>query len=253
MAGDSANELEQGIADLIAAGKYEDAQAAAEQALQAFPESARLTMLRGIALIQMGRLDEGADFLRQATLLDPRDPEPFYNLAVALWDEGDHTEAAVYARQVLAFDPGHSKAAQLLANCEEAAAKAPFELDYGKTISPTAAAIRVGPDDPTPHVLGLGVAWTRVAYGLLVLCVVQLGLLLFHPPFRDTGFNRDLLSVLATFVWIFTSLACIFWMTVDIVDRREKFVWLLPVWICGIAALPGLPLAAYVFLARKSN
>jgi tetratricopeptide (TPR) repeat protein len=210
-------------------------------------------MLHGIALSQSGRIDEARGELRRATMLSPTDPRTYYNLAVQLYGEGDRKEAALMAREALRVDPKHEDAQELLKKCGPTPGQAPFEAGKAK-IAPTRLSIRPGADDPLPHILGLGVAWTRIGWGLLALCVIEDVLLATHPPFTAAGHMRaDSLAVLATFMWIFTGLASLFWMFLDIFDRRKRFVWLLPLSICGIAGLPVIFLGLYLWIGRRQD
>jgi tetratricopeptide (TPR) repeat protein len=244
------------ISDLLEGRKPVSAIAVAETGLQTWPDSAQLVMMYGISLGQAGRVDEGAAELRRATMLDPADPETFYNLAVQLYDMGDRKEAAVAAREALRMHPAHESAAELLDRCEAEPGQVPFDLGK-ETLLPSEASLRTGPDSPPASVLKLGEAWTRVGYGVFVLCCVSSLLLLVHPPLvvnaQDTILKHDPLSVLAIFLWPFSGAASIFWTCVDLIDRRERFVWLLPVSSCALVALPALPLALYIFVIRKAN
>ncbi len=60
-------------------------------------------------------------------------------------------------------------------------------------------------------------------------------------------------GVTSVFLYIFSALASFVWTFVDIVDRRKRFVWLLPLFICPlVASLHALPLALYLFFARET-
>jgi tetratricopeptide (TPR) repeat protein len=218
-----------------------------------YPDDGVVAMLHGIALTQAGQVEQGLDFLRRSTMLRPEDPETFHNLAVQLLDQGDRREAASYAKQALSLDPGHSRATELIARCEEPQGEAPFELSNETPIRPGGAGIRSGPDSSPESLLGLGPAWTVIGTCVFWLSVGQLGLLIFHPfvNLSTQQLGRDPLSIFCLFLYVFVILASGFWTTVDVIDRRQKFLWLLPVWVCGLAGLDVLPLALYLFLGRK--
>lgn len=185
-------------------------------------------------------------------MLSPTDPEAFYNLAVQLYDEGDHVEAAIAARQALRVDPNHERAQELLQKCDLPPGSEPFEAGEVE-IAPSPQSIRLGPDDPVPHVLGLGEQWTWIGIGLLAVCVIEDVLLIAHNPISNGHvLGRDPLSVVAIALWIFTAVFSLFWIFIDLIDRRKKFVWLLPVSACGLCALPGLPIALYLWVGRRN-
>jgi hypothetical protein len=159
------------------------------------------------------------------------DAEAQYDLAVRLLERGKRDEAATAAGKALSLDPNHGGAAKVLAQCK-----------------------RQSPYEPPKPLIGLGRPWTNVGKGLLALCVVETSLLAAHVPFTPAMQPKhDVLSVASLFLYVFCGLACVFWMTVDLIDRRERFLWLLPIWVCGLAALPALPLAFYLFVVRKEN
>lgn len=241
------------VESLLADGDHEAALEAVERAIRSDPDNGRLVMLRGIALGQLGRVDEARGELRRSTMLSPTNPRTFYNLAVQLYDEGDRKEAASMAQEALRLDPSDRAAADLLNKCGTEPGEAPFEV--GQTlVAPTRLSVRPGTDDPQPHVLGLGTPWTRIGYGLLALCVLEDLLLIVHAPFaHDLKPRPDALSVLGIFLWIFVGIATVFWMFLDIFDRRKRFVWLLPLSICGLVGLPIVFLGLYLWLEPRRD
>ena len=121
--------------------------------------------------------------------------------------------------------------------------------------------------------LGLGRPWTRVGYVLLFFCVVSFVLWhALHPvlPYVKGGAipagyrlmdNKDggvlLLSsplgAVSVFLMIFSALAAFIWTLVDLLDRKKRFVWLLPLFICPfVMGLHALPLALYLFFGRET-
>lgn len=124
-----------------------------------------------------------------------------------------------------------------------------------------------------PSLLGLGVAWTRVGYGVLALSIVAFVLWqTVHPVLQATkgapipeGYrlmaNKDgglllrasTLGMVSVFLLVFSGLAGFVWTLADLVDRRRRFVWILPVVICVfLQGLHALPLALYVFYGRET-
>gem|GEM_PF-5729386 len=131
--------------------------------------------------------------------------------------------------------------------------EAPFEIAKDRPVPIWAEGVQPGPDTPIPSVLGLGPAWTNIGYGLFALSFAQLVFLIAHPfiNFQTQMLNRDPLSVACLMLYLFMIIATTFWTTVDIVDRKQKFLWLLPVWVCGMASLVPIPLGFYLFVGRK--
>lgn len=128
-------------------------------------------------------------------------------------------------------------------------------------------------DVPTPRsLLGLGQAWTRIGYAVLLLAVVSLVLgFAVHPILNlakgaavpdgyrliAKGEGAPYLKttpegMVAIFLLVFSALAGLAWTFVDIVDRRKRFVWLLPMFVCPFTGLHALPLALYIFFGRET-
>jgi tetratricopeptide (TPR) repeat protein len=241
------------VEDLLKAGDAAAVELAGSGA-ETYPDSGKLAMLHGVALGQAGRIDEAISELRRATMLDPSDAETFFNLAVQLYDAGDRQEASLAAKEALKLHPTHEAATELLAQCEVEAGEVNFEVEKVE-VRPSDASLRTGPDSQPKPLLNLGPAWTYVGYGVLVLCLASSILLLVHNPLalnpKTSLIRHDLLSVFSLFLHIVTGLMAMFWMLVDIIDRRDRFVWLLPIWICCFVGIPFLPLALYMFVGRR--
>lgn len=61
------------------------------------------------------------------------------------------------------------------------------------------------------------------------------------------------LGVVSIFLLVFSGIAGFGWMLVDLVDRRKRFVWILPMLVCVfLQALHALPLALYLFIGRET-
>lgn len=130
---------------------------------------------------------------------------------------------------------------------------------------------------PPPSLLGLGPAWTRVGYGVLALAVVAFLLNLFvHPllplapgavlphgyrllgdPSGKQGGAALLgspLGAISLFTMLFSALAGFAWTLVDIVDRRKRFGWLMPMFVCPLmGSLQAIALALYLFIGRETS
>lgn len=77
-----------------------------EQALAIRP-SARIYTAMAAIDIQKGNFDRAIDRCRKAALLDPRDPEPLYGLALAFAEKHDQAQAFALYEQTLSLEPKH--------------------------------------------------------------------------------------------------------------------------------------------------
>jgi tetratricopeptide (TPR) repeat protein len=252
--GETVDQARRAVLKLIEEGLFGDAAELGRQSLEQFEDDSELTMLRGLALVQAGEIDEGTALLKLSTELGPTNPETFHNLAVALCNQGDFAEAQTIAKEALRLDPSHEGAVGTLRQCQ-----AQFEISTEnagrKLIDPSEESNRPGLDSAEVHVLHLGEAWTRVGFGVCAFCVFSFIYILYHPILGGSGtsfaLRPDPASKLSFFLYVTSGLAAVFWTLIDIIDRREKFVWLLPVWICGFVAMPVLPLTFYLALRKK--
>lgn len=132
--------------------------------------------------------------------------------------------------------------------------------------------------DNRQSLLGLGIGWTRVGFVVLALSVLALVLnIAVHPVLsvlpgasvpggyhlvagkpgaKDGGMavRESSLGFASVFVIVFSALAGLVWTFTDLIDRRKRFVWLLPAFICPlVGTLHALPLALYLFFGRETR
>lgn len=92
------------------AGRYEDAAAAFQKAVEADPRSARARINLATALGQQGAVPEALAQLEQAIALQPDNPTARFNLAVLLERQGRTEEAVTQWRQVVELAPEDAQA-----------------------------------------------------------------------------------------------------------------------------------------------
>lgn len=90
--------------------------AIAEEALAQAPGDARLRFLKGVALNQLGRLDEAEDVFRALVDEYPELPEPHNNLAVVLAAQGRLEDARLALEGAIQAVPNHAIAHENLGN-----------------------------------------------------------------------------------------------------------------------------------------
>lgn len=98
-------------------GDYDRAWELAEEGLRVWPEDAGLKMIRGFALIGLGRYEDAESDLLAARAAFPQEPSVTYNLAVIAERRGEHREALSYAEEAIARGWDRNEAFLLKAQC----------------------------------------------------------------------------------------------------------------------------------------
>lgn len=99
-------------------GRYLEAAAAFQAALDAQPESVRARVNLASALAQAGRRDEAIAHFRRALELEPENRAAHFNLGVLLVQAGSHAAAADSLAAAVALDPDDAEASLELARVE---------------------------------------------------------------------------------------------------------------------------------------
>jgi hypothetical protein len=99
----------------IAAGDAGSARRALDRALGMAPDSAFVHLARGRFYTAIRRFKDAKASYDRAAALDPRSPEPFYQLGLAYLAAGDREGARNALARSLSVDPGHAKAREALA------------------------------------------------------------------------------------------------------------------------------------------
>ena len=100
--------------EFLKAEEYESALQDLEQALELNPKFSDLLNFRGVALCELGHVDDGVEALRRSVELNPKLLVARLNLAFALLRAGDYKEAEAQLEGVLEMDPTqHAASAKL--------------------------------------------------------------------------------------------------------------------------------------------
>jgi Flp pilus assembly protein TadD len=128
------------IADLMQAGKSEDALKRADRFLAANPRDLQVRFLRAVTLVDLGRKQEAADALTQLTQDFPELPEPYNNLAVLAAAQGDLEQAERLLRDAITAQPNYTTAQENLGDLYVAMAAAAF--DRASRLDPASGALK---------------------------------------------------------------------------------------------------------------
>lgn len=253
---DSAQDLIAQATHCLRKGDVKSTLRYAEMAIAADESKAEGHQLRGIALTKLNRPEEATIAFRRATEVAPYEPKHFFNLAVNLKTRNLEEESNQMAREALRIDPTHIGARGLLGELDPEEA----EAAHGPWTE------RVGhgnQEHVLPFMNGSEKVWTGIGYGFLALGVLLALLMIFHFPagptgkavakgdLPDIGLKSDPLSIFTFFLFCVSTVCTFMWMFIDIIDKRTKFTWLVPISICGVLGMNAAPLALYMFLGRR--
>jgi Flp pilus assembly protein TadD len=115
------------IAELMQAGKSEEALKRADEFLVDKPRDLQVRFLRAVTLIDLGRRQDASDALLRLTQDFPELPEPYNNLAVLAAAQGGLDKAEHLLQQALAAQPNYITAQENLGDLYVALAAAAFE------------------------------------------------------------------------------------------------------------------------------
>lgn len=240
-------------------GQFETALSAASEAIRDNNKIPEAFQIQGIALSRLDRREEAVHSLREAYLLASTVSKHAYNLAVILRDTGRKDEAIGLARETIKLQPDHAGAQALL---HELAGE-PIPNAKSPKIETVPEASIADPDHLLPFMYGMERSWNAIG-AVFILMGFALAVLMFtHLPMGPTGapvakgklpeigLRRDPLSLVVSFLYIVSSICTFMWMLIDIVDKRRKFSWMVPVLACGTLGMNVVPLAFYYFLGRR--
>jgi predicted Zn-dependent protease len=115
------------IADLMQAGKSEEALKRADRFLADKPRDLQVRFLRAVTLVDLGRRQEAMDALSQLTQDFPELPEPYNNLAVLAAAQGGLDRAEQLLQQAIAAQPNYVTARENLGDLYVSMAAVAFE------------------------------------------------------------------------------------------------------------------------------
>ena len=243
-------------ADALRRGNPKQAVAKAQEVLNLKSDSGEALLILGVAESQLGRKDLATTHLRRAVQLMPGQPQARFNLAVHLQNISDPTWRTE-AESVLEQSPDHEGTRRLLGRPVEA-------VTPDRPYAPGPFTYMGGQDDAT-HSLrfmeGREKAWQISGWCLVVLAVGVTVSLRLHPPFEMPDMSpkgrlagppkSDLLSMYIIAYTIAIGIATYTYMIADMLDRRARFLWLVPLTACCFLGVPAAPLALYLAMGRR--
>lgn len=267
----------------LGGGQIVEALDFAQQAAALDPESADAHMLCGIALSQLNRPIEAEESFTRSATLNPGNPKLYYNWAVHYYSLGKKQEALNASRRALDLDPSHASSRDLVIRLEgELGMRSsmsevqvpPVPFSQQPPAMPQQPMHYYGGYEPPLHgirwVEKLGSKWDLFGWlcGGLHLIVMIINVMQSSAMMSDAMSNPNSFldkifkdpnayqNGAATFTGLLGYLfvfALLFWLIVDILDRRASWVWLLPYFVfccCSCTLLDWIILPLYIFVGR---
>ena len=236
---------------------YEQTLTLLDQAAAEDPDNAEIFELQGVAFAKLGKGEAAGHAFKKATVLAPT-AKNFYNYAIHLKEIGEKYKALEAAKQALTLDPKHQNAKILAA-----------------TLAERASDLRIGTKDQENSKVGLGkkhlfrdlsehqrewvmLGWTIVGLSILATILIKFNFPFtapVKPDFKNTMLGYKPMKSPSAFLTIgfFATmiLASMIWTSVDLIDRRGRALWMVPMMICCFLFLPFVPQSLYMVAGRK--
>ena len=247
--------------------KNSDALKLLDQAVELTPDLAEIYSLRGIAFAQTGRAEAATESFRKATMLEPS-ASSFYNLAAHQFNIGDKAESLETVEESLKLDPNYPDAKTLMAIIAGVAAEPEFSAN-GLRLEPTALARKRRYGFGRKHLFAVLAEnqepWVYLGWLVVALSIVSIIVFKFNFPFAAPktpdpkselmGFKpKDSFGAFATIGFFVTMiLASMIWTSLDLIDRRGRALWMIPMMICCFLFLPFIPQSLYMAIGRREG
>lgn len=239
-----AQRLAEHAAAVIRGGRPLDALKFVESALEAGSGYAPAHRLKGIIEAKAGKSDAARKSFQAALTLEPRDPCTLYNYALLLARTGDTKKAKEVVDACLSISPAYALASELAA--EIAAGNLTSDYDPGLTHS-------------IQWIEQAGKRWTVIGWVIVGSATAALASNLIWKPFTVSAGTPPVphlatgtLPMILVFLTIVAQLSVFAWMVSDLLDRRGRVIWLIPLMVFSIfGGLGALPMALYLLIGRK--
>ena len=258
--------IDQGVAALQA-GKYQEALRLLDIAIEQQPENGELYGLRAIAFAQVGRAEAATESFLKACKLDPT-AKTYYNLAVHQHNIGEKAAALETAQRCLFLDPQNKEANGLLATMTAESEQVQFSAK-GVSLDPTLLAKKRRYGFGRKHLFAVlaenqepwvALGWTIVGFSIVATILMKLYFPLVAPAHPDPknpllgykpGSSLSSFALIAFFLT--TILSSMIWTSLDLIDRRGRALWMIPMMLCCFLFLPFIPQSLYMYVGRRDN
>ena len=249
----------------IQATRYAEALTLLDKATEVDSDVAELYELQGIAFAQTGRAEAATESFRKAIALDAS-PRGFFNLAVHYYNIGESAAAIEAVQKCLGLDADYPEATQLVSHLRGSGPEPQFSVQ-GQALESTVLSRKRRYGFGRKHLFAVLAEnqeqWVALGWTIVGLSILSGLLIKFVPPFQPPSqFNsKDILaglkplptvSAFGTIAFFLTMvLASMFWTSLDLIDRRGRALWMIPMMLCCFTCLPFISQALYMSIGRK--
>ncbi len=248
--------------ELLNSGQVAEALEVSRTVLVGDPTNVDAKLIEAIALSRLGNQSDASEAFARATEIDPQSAKAHFNAAIHEYNMGNLDGAKAYAERTLEIDSTHSGAEGLLARMQPQAEATQTKSNYQRV---PAADMEV-PYEGIAFVQKLGKNWSIIGWVLAVISIFffanELSGMLRHLPelndavgkqdmHRIQDLNRAVSPVIYQAIGMMFRFASIFWVVIDILNRRGSFYWLIGHVPCSCVGLGFITQPLYMLLGRK--
>jgi len=246
--------------------KFAEALENLDEAAKVDPNCAEVYELRGIAFAEIGRGEAAIESVRKATMLAPS-AKNFYNLAVLQYEIGDNGLAYDSVRAALELDPKHLSAKKLLRRIGGGKGGDPSFATAQGAVRPPQMSKRTKYGFGKKHLFEVfgehqrewtNMGWAIVGLAIVASILIKVNFPLVAPKVPDmknllAGYKpANTPAAFLTIAYFVTMiLASMIWTSVDLIDRRGRALWMVPMMLGCFMFIPFLPQALYMVVGRR--
>jgi tetratricopeptide (TPR) repeat protein len=214
--------------------------------------------VRGIAHAQSGNEEEAVAAFRKALMLQPNEPRYSYNIAVLRFANGDLDGARTAVREARKVDPSFEPGTVLEDRIATNDRSSPVNFLIPEEGGDFPELFPEAQDHAIPIMRGLDRPWTMIGWAFVALALVAGAMYLIYRPigvaqkmFAQSPMTKTPGAEATVFVLLVSDILTGLWMLIDIVDRKQRLIWLIPYVVCCSAGMHAFPQLLYMAMRKK--
>ena len=258
--------------EAVSSSKYTEALNLLDELEDSGFVDAELYLLRGISFAQVGKAEAATESLKKAAKANPS-VVTFYNLAVHLSNIGESADALAVAQKCQKLAPESTGVKSLVAAIESSSDHVAFSTG-GTAIVPTQLSRKRRYGFGLKHLFRLlaenqdswvALCWTVLGLAIVAAIIVKVNFPLVAPahggasrsdlnaPFLGYKPQNSMGAFLEIAFFLGTILASMIWTSLDLIDRRGRALWMIPMMLGCFLFLPFLPQSLYMAIGRRDS